>query len=129
MVVEPDLRGVQKEYSLNASSMKKPLEYLAKGLGVSHTALWVLLLAALLVWLAMGAPMPQVGPAVPRQQPSQLVELWNSEFQNFTQVQNCPPQRGNFSVKLLQVSSRGSRKQFLVCKGGSRSDRDICLPG
>ncbi len=79
--------------------MKKPLEYLAKGLGVSHTALWVLLLAALVVWLAMGAPMPQVGPAVPRQQQSQLVELWNSEFQNFTQVQNCPP-KGQLQLEL-----------------------------
>ncbi len=43
--------------------MKRPLEYLAKGLGMSPTALWILLLAALLVWLALGAPIPQVGSA------------------------------------------------------------------
>ena len=47
--------------------MRRPLGYLAKGLGVSPTVLWVVLLAALLVWLALGAPMPQVGPAAPGQ--------------------------------------------------------------
>ena len=47
--------------------MRRPLGYLAKGLGVSPTVLWVVLLAALLVWLAPGAPMPQVGPAAPGQ--------------------------------------------------------------
>ncbi len=52
--------------------MKGPLEYLAKGLGMSPTALWNFLIAALLVWLALGAPIPQVGPAVPRHQPPQL---------------------------------------------------------
>ena len=53
--------------------MKRPLEYLAKGLGMSPTALWILLIAALLVWLALGAPIPQVGPAAPDHQPPQLV--------------------------------------------------------
>ena len=65
--MQPERRGVRKNYSLNASSMKRPLEYLAKGLGMSPTALWVLLLAALLVWLTLGAPLPQVGPAAPGQ--------------------------------------------------------------
>jgi hypothetical protein len=53
--------------------MKGPLEYLAKGLGIPPTALWIILVAALLVWLALGAPIPQVGPAVPLHQPPQLL--------------------------------------------------------
>lgn len=78
--------------------MKKPLEYLAKGLGVSHTALWILLLAALVVWLAMGAPMPQVGPAVPRQQPSQLVEGSGRTW-------SWPPEMPHRAVIFAQVCS------------------------